>query len=76
MASCKSEYDAVDAEKQEFQADWKAFTLEVRGMDCIDCLNKIKRAFGPLRGARTTSMDYMRAIVGVEYDPSERIAIA
>ena len=61
--------EAVMGKPESITTKWTTSTLVITGMDCIDCLNKIKRAFRPLRGARSTSMDYMRALIEVEYDP-------
>ena len=58
-----------NGENEFSRIEWTPFELQIEGMDCIDCLNKLKRAFTRLRGVRMTSMDYMRALVGAEYNP-------
>ena len=81
-ASCaktKSDVPERDSKREFADTTHHSFTLEIGGMDCIDCLNKIKRAFKQLRGATATRMDYVRAVIKVEYDPGitdpEAIAI-
>ena len=54
------------------RVDWMPFELAIEGMDCIDCSNKVNRAFKRLRGARATSMDYWRATVVAQCNPGKQ----
>jgi len=49
----------------------ESFTLEVSGMDCPDCLAKVRKAFDSLPGAIIKKIDYIRGLVEVERDESE-----
>jgi hypothetical protein len=62
----------TEVEKQEpdVNSSREQFTLEITGMDCPDCLNKVKRAFKSFKSAEYTRMDYIRGLVDVEYNPS------
>ncbi|KAL1404865.1 hypothetical protein Q8F55_008476 [Vanrija albida] len=51
-------------------AQTEAFALEVGGMDCPDCLSKVRRVFDALPGTKITRMDYVRALVEAEREVS------
>lgn len=51
-------------------AETETFTLEVAGMDCPDCLSKVRRVFDALPGTKITRMDYVRALVEAERETS------
>lgn len=58
----------LSAPKAEIKAgaETETFTLEVAGMDCPDCLSKVRRVFDALPGTKITRMDYVRALVEAE----------
>lgn len=43
--------------------------LEIRGMDCIDCIPKVSRALAQLPSVTSTSIDYYGGIADLHYDP-------
>lgn len=43
--------------------------LEIRGMDCIDCLPKVERALGKLDSVDSAELDYLSGIASLIYDP-------
>lgn len=63
---------AVLPAKSEIEAgaETETFTLEVGGMDCPDCLSKVRRVFDALPGTKITRMDYVRALVEADRETS------
>lgn len=64
--------DEKNVESDAAPAAEEVFTLEVGGMDCPDCLNKVRKAFGALPATKIRRMDYVRGLVEAERtDPGE-----
>jgi cation transport ATPase len=43
--------------------------LEIRGMDCVDCVPKVGRALSQLPSITSTTTDYYAGIAELQYDP-------
>ncbi|KAF8870201.1 E1-E2 ATPase-domain-containing protein [Infundibulicybe gibba] len=43
--------------------------LEIRGMDCVDCMPKVGRALAQLPSVTSTHTDYLSGIADLRYDP-------
>jgi copper chaperone CopZ len=73
LLSDTPDYGAMESKSDSDKADSKtdAFTLEISGMDCPDCLAKIRKAFDSLPGASIKKIDYIRGLVEVEREDCE-----
>lgn len=74
LLSDMEDYGATAAAKEKSAATTvktETFTLEVSGMDCPDCLAKVRKAFESLPGATIKKIDFIRGIVEVERDESK-----